>query len=471
MPRLDFGLLDIGRHRIAIGIEHLSEVCLVQGIVPMLCGRPEVFGLINLRGAMIPVLDPHVLCGMPRAEQPPTIAAILERDGRALALGIDRINGIAEIAADDIQTLYHDADRAGVMTGGFLHERDTVSILDPARIFARPDLPASGAVLRARRVAASEDARAFLIFAVGGAQFGLEAIRIFGTVPRQAITRDALTCGACLGSIRYHDRRVPVMAAGQVFGLGRRAVPDRPEVVVMRFPGERLVGFAVDVICRIRLVRDGETRGTAGIFGGTGRLFSKALVDPDGEQTFLLDADALEQDTDLHRAALLSDPPVPDAGRAAPPDGTVQVAGGTVIHEALRHVVFHAGRLLATPILQLVHIVEPPTKLTPVEAHGSPLLGLFSVDGLIVPLVSLARLIGARPAVDPPRARVLLVGPAARRIGFLVDSVDGIETSTWWAEKDTDLLAAHGVVKLRSPDRKSLVPRVDLERLATELVF
>ena len=459
-----FGLLDIGDRRVGIDLRFLTEVCMIERLAPLIIGASEVLGVIDLRGTMIPVLDPRRLCGLGPWTQPPRIAAMLESDGRTIGLGIDRVIGLTDPADGRVQRLFREPGASGLVTGGFFRDGEIVSCLDPAPLFQRSDLPAAELSLRTQRQGMSADSRAYLTFRAGGATFGLEALKISGTVPRQRIPRDSLTTDACLGSIRQHGRRIPVMQASAILGLDRGAAPEAPEVVVMRFPGDRLLGLAVDVICRIALLRDADLQPTGPAFEGSGAPLRSVLVDGAGAQTFVLDHDALTASRELSAMAALSDPE--EGVDAVAPgrdgkDGETKAAG--VMRDGARYVVFTARVRMATPITQLVQILEPPGDITPLPGAGG-LIGLFSVGGRLVPLVCLARRLGLPAPQEREESRVLLVGPLERRVGFVVDRVDGIETSEWWADDRTGLMAEEGLVKLRH--EATVLPRIDLERLA-----
>ncbi|ETX15947.1 hypothetical protein OCH239_11890 [Roseivivax halodurans JCM 10272] len=461
---VSFGLLDIGSSRVGVDLRFLTEVCMIDRLAPLMTAAPEVLGVIDLRGTIVPILDPNRLCGLDPSPKPPTIAALLESDGRTIGLGIDRVVGLTEPAAGGVQRLFRDQGDGAFVTGGFFRDGRLVSCIDPAPLFGRVDLPAAASSLRTKRQGIATDTQAYLTFRAGGATFGLEALKISGTVPRQRIPRDSLTTDICLGSIRQHGRRIPVMQASAILGLGRGAAPEAPEVVVVRFPDERLLGLAVDVICRIALIRSADLQSPGPAFEGSGAPLRSVLVEEGGAQTFVLDHDALAASRDLAAMAALSDPTAnADAGPGGRGTGDDKGKRADIIRDDARYMVFTARSRLATPIRQLVQILEPPRDVTPLSGPAG-LMGLFADGGRLVPLVCLARRLGFSAAGEADQRRVLLVGPPDRRVGFVVDRVDGIEASEWRADDKTGLMVEEGLVKLRN--EPNVLPRIDLEHLA-----
>jgi chemotaxis signal transduction protein len=151
--------------------------------------------------------------------------------------------------------------------------------------------------------------------------------------------------------------------------------------------------------------------------------------------------------------------------------GDAPTVPSDVVQERVRHLVYEdGGRVMATPITQVVRIIEHPVHLVDASTARPGVAGFFAQDGRTIPLVDLAqdRLEG------PPEGtrRVLLVGDKPWRIGVAVDSVLGIETSRWRAPRSA--IGGHGpeedgVVQLVSGQHRRILPRIDLEGLAAWL--
>jgi chemotaxis signal transduction protein len=269
-----------------------------------------------------------------------------------------------------------------------------------------------------------------------------------------------------------HGCRVPVMDVTRAVGLGGGLERATPEILVLRFPDGRLLGFAVDTICRLIPLMASRPTAPHLALGPAGALLAGIVVDENDQQIFLLDPDALRADPGLSEMAGMSGRP---AERAAT-EQRIRKAGTSpvpsdVVEERVRHLVYeNGGRVMATPITQVVRIIEHPEVLVDVSTAPSGVTGFFAEDGRTLPLVELARARGA----DPPgrSRRVLLVGEKPRRIGVVVDAVLGIETSRWRAPKSAvggDSPQEDGIVHLASGRHGRILPRVDLAALASWL--
>ncbi|MEM7460955.1 MAG: chemotaxis protein CheW, partial [Pseudomonadota bacterium] len=301
------------------------------------------------------------------------------------------------------------------------------------------------------------------------AAFGLEAIQIYGTVPRQNIEVSTMTGGDCLGEISYLNRRVPIMDATRVLGLGDRLRRTQPEIVVVNFPDGHLLGLAVDVIQQIRMIRNAELVEVNGLLAEAGSLFSYVLTRASGGQVFILNPERLVQQEALLKMSTLSDKPKAKAQVKAEESAAMVAGTNDVVRTQQRCLVFTGGLRVCAKITDVVSILPMPETLTPYVGPSPAILGLFPFEKRAVPLVSMALSLG-RPKSEPGvMNRVLLVGEPDSRVGFMVDVVDGIETSEYIAAADQKSTISTRVAKLRNKEIKGLLPFLDLEQRARSL--
>lgn len=460
------GLMRVDRAILGIKIAHLAEVTPVASISPLLIEADGLLGALDLRGTMIPLLDPRHLCGLPGVATAPAFAVILRHESRLIAVGIDELVGLAHPEDGDVHTLFRPGARAGrAVAGAFLHDGAVVTVLSVEALFAAEDIPSVPArrLNAADRLAGTASRRPVLTFSAGEACFAIEATEVHGTVPRRTIDRNSLTSGACLGSITHHGRRIPVMDTTQVLGLGRHAQRDAAEVVVLRYPEDRLLGFAVDSIQRMVTIDMGRLTPAPACLGASGDLLSRVFVDQEGTQIFVADPAALHSRTELLEMARLSGNRWNRDDASAPQAPPAEESGGSVVIERIRHLIFAAGRTVACPIVDVVRIVEPPATVVPAPDAAPGIVGFFAIDGQTLPLVRLSEVLGYGPDTGP--RRVLIVGSDARRVGFAVSAVEGIETSSWRAGD----AAPAPVVQVGSGANRRILPLVNLGALGESL--
>jgi chemotaxis signal transduction protein len=416
---LAFGICRLGVTRVAVPLDQLSEVCQISELTQILVRSPALSGGINLREHLIPVIRLAQICGLAETEQPSAFAVVLRNGSQHLAFLVDQVVGITHVPSARVQTLTigSAASEVQCVRTVFIEDGHTVSIVDVSRLFAHPEV-VSVEIQPKVQTATVEDGRIpMLTFVVGGARFSVDAEDVYGTVPRQTIEVGAMTSGACLGSITYHQRRVPVLNTASVLGLGCRDKWGASEVVVLRCPNGRLIGLAVDAIQDIQRV---DLRKHAQIPEAIARqhdFLTKVIMRPDGVQVFVLSAVNLAKDANVSAIAALS----------SDPTKTVSAENRS---ENARFLVVEAGQTFAIPLEQVTSIIQVPNHFVPVSRQTIGLQGFFSRTPHSVPLIHLATMLHlAHRASDT--ARVLLIGQGTQQVGFQVERVFSIEAANW----------------------------------------
>lgn len=485
-----FGVFRIGPDTIAVDAEVLAEVAAIDRLERLPSPSPAVLGALDVRGLTVPVLDIGKLAGLADLEVKGGVAVVCAHQGRLLALAVDAVAGLAEVGAVDIEVprgVGPVADAAPLMVGVFRHGGTLVSVIDPRPAFARADIPAGAA----RRNTASGPltgrgapggqvgaAAPHLVFETGGVLYAIDAVAVSATVPRQPIAGEALRSGLSLGTIRHLGRRVPVVDLNRVTELGAANDPAEAETVVLRLPEGRVLGFAVDHIRRIQQVPASALRPVPASLARANPFLASTIGEA-GTQVFVLNAAALCADPQLGELAALSEQPddgapadkardatVAGAASAAPP---AAADDGEVIAERRRYLVFETGGGEGVvPVEEIGRVIPRPERLTP-AARRSGLLGYFELDGAAVPLACLADLVGRAANPEAAEDRVMVTGEGTERVGFLVDRVASIKTSSWYRPGTGAPGAPEGLVGFGTGPGTRVLPRFALAPMRAAL--
>ncbi len=459
--KVRLGLMTTGGITVGVDVTCVAEVCRVRSISPIFAAAPGLLGAIDLRGDPIPLFDPKALAGLGQSGSSPDLAVIASGEGRRIALGFDTIEGLTEVGTNRLAAA---RGVGGSAFAGTLEDRGRiVSLLDPRPILARTDIP-SATVATASETRGAVGATSHLTVESGSARFGIVATAIEATVPRQTIEPHSLANGAWLGIIGHYGRRVPVMHLNAVLGLGEIRDLGTAEIVILRLPGDRLIGFAVEMICRMELVPLAGEAPLPALLAGRTAAIRSVLPDGSGGDTFLVDVDALGADEALLGIASLSVEPA-----AATSAGTRAAAAEEGARsERERYLVARAGAPIAIPICQVARIAKPPERVTALPRAPDWVRGVFREAGAPGPLVDLRHRLGYPPAEAMERSRVLIAGSASSPIGFIVEGVDHLEWSDWRSDGRQEGMI-NGVVSLPRLGAQSVMPLVDLTRIAATL--
>jgi purine-binding chemotaxis protein CheW len=116
MPELLVFALD--EHRFGLPAEAVMEVVRVVASAPLPSAPEIVEGVINVRGAMVPVLDVRVRFGFPGTDVEPDQHLIVARAGpRVVALRVDRALALLTIPDDAFEPVERVAPGARLVAG------------------------------------------------------------------------------------------------------------------------------------------------------------------------------------------------------------------------------------------------------------------------------------------------------------------------------------------------------------------
>ena len=127
-------LFEVAGRVLAIAITDAREVHAFDGYTTVPLAPSQLIGMTNLRGAIVPLVDLHVMLDLPpRPSARPIESLVVEAHGVRVALAIDRMLGI-EPCDEALSTGDPGCATAGLERGGVRRGDDTVPILDVVKI-------------------------------------------------------------------------------------------------------------------------------------------------------------------------------------------------------------------------------------------------------------------------------------------------------------------------------------------------
>jgi len=92
---LIFGL---GDERHALELRWVREIFTLAALTPVPTAPAILEGVVNFKGAIVPVLSLSVALGAGRRAQPGATLVLIDVDGTRVALGVDRIDAVTALA-------------------------------------------------------------------------------------------------------------------------------------------------------------------------------------------------------------------------------------------------------------------------------------------------------------------------------------------------------------------------------------
>jgi purine-binding chemotaxis protein CheW len=90
----------VGAEEYALPVRHVPEVAELGDVTPVPGSPPQVLGIRNLRGEVIPVFDMAAALGAAGSGEPSRIV-LADVDGRRCGLAVDAVLEVAELEAAD----------------------------------------------------------------------------------------------------------------------------------------------------------------------------------------------------------------------------------------------------------------------------------------------------------------------------------------------------------------------------------
>lgn len=406
------GIVEIGGLLHAIPLDFVREVTprpLVLLPFPSPCA--DVIGAMQLRGAIIPVLDAAQTLGL--AEARPAGHVLVLRMGSGIAgITVERVHGVWSIEASQITPFGRsstDGSELETIVAGFTYGDRQGVILDPAALAQRQSIPV--AADRAETRAKVTRGHPAILFRAGGMKLGIDARAVVATVPDSAVEPGPLAASLWYGFVRHVGKRVPLLDTLGLLGVGAYPRDARAGSIILRLGTGAAVALRIDAVeDMVRL--DDAAIGPMGAMTGMNRELFRGLYKGDGE-SLILDAAALQANPQLIEVGKLE--------TTHDTAGTVDTGGPRKPY--LKFVL--SDRVFAAPLEQVEEIIRTPERLVRTEDAGDGNLGLIAHRGGAVPLLDIRDRLGLTGAGEGGFAILTMQHGAMAAI--LVDRLDSVE--------------------------------------------
>jgi len=120
--------LRVAAEALAMPADHVLEVAQLGEVGAVPRARPEMLGVRNVRGQILPVVDLAMLLGIPRTA-PPSRLLVAETGGIRAGFAIDEVIDVGELADPTEETA------SDLLAGATLADGDLIGIIDLPRVF------------------------------------------------------------------------------------------------------------------------------------------------------------------------------------------------------------------------------------------------------------------------------------------------------------------------------------------------
>jgi len=133
---LQFVGFRVGPHKMAMDISHIKEIISSLPVTEVPKTPAFIEGVIELRGAIIPVVDLRAKFNVPHENRQHTKSIIAAIEGHIFAFVVDEVTDVIRLPADQISQAPALSNQNQILRGIFHHDGGLVLILDPVGIFS-----------------------------------------------------------------------------------------------------------------------------------------------------------------------------------------------------------------------------------------------------------------------------------------------------------------------------------------------
>lgn len=131
-------LFHLAQQRYALPLAEVFEIVRLPALVPLASDSPQLCGMLNLRGAYIPVLDGRVLVGEPAKFDLNKQIVIAGMKVPMLGILVDQVDEVAQIAAQQLTQISRPEAAPFLQTIFQFHEESILVLRLAALIAAMP---------------------------------------------------------------------------------------------------------------------------------------------------------------------------------------------------------------------------------------------------------------------------------------------------------------------------------------------
>jgi len=140
-PRREFLTFRLGAESYAVDILKVQEIRDIDRVTRVPHVPPYLRGVVNLRGAIVPIVDLGLMLGFPEPIALSSASAIvLNAGGRLTGLVVAAVSDVIALADDDIRPapdLGEHRAGTGAISGIAVRDEATLLLLDVERLLAR----------------------------------------------------------------------------------------------------------------------------------------------------------------------------------------------------------------------------------------------------------------------------------------------------------------------------------------------
>ena len=135
----------IGNEQYGIDIKYIDNIVKMQRITRVPKAQPYFYGVINIRGEIIPVMSLRVKFGLEADEYSKKTRILIVKPEQQAPVGfiVDEVREVVNLADSDIDKSSNTAEQGSFISGVGKHSKGLISLMNVAAVIAEKDKEAA----------------------------------------------------------------------------------------------------------------------------------------------------------------------------------------------------------------------------------------------------------------------------------------------------------------------------------------
>jgi purine-binding chemotaxis protein CheW len=432
----------LGDECFGVPMAPVQEIIRVPSVVRVPLAPPNLEGLANLRGCVLPIVNLRRVFGLAEREKDDATRAVVINTGTPLGFVVDRVASVVSVEQRQIESVESIAStvRSDLLTGVVRRgeSEPMIMVLDFDRLIANEfDHAGRSRLLASEQAGLAHHSEAALTqaqertadelqmvsFTVDAQEYGIAIHSVQEIVQTpERITEVPNTEPHVLGVMSLRNRLLPLVSLRRLFALEDKPLSEAQRIVVVSAVVDgrpTSVGVVMDAVNEVLRVPRESAEAVPTVLAQSGNMAEiESICRLDGGKRLV---SVLCPEKLFHCVSQAIAAGVEDESSSAEMQS---VEDEDKADDEVQLVVFRlANEEYGVPIESVQEIVRIPNLLTSVPRAPAFVEGVINLRGSVLPVVDQRLRFGLEPIGRNDRQRIMVFVIDGARIGFIVDSV------------------------------------------------
>ncbi|MCD6254438.1 MAG: chemotaxis protein CheW [Thermotogae bacterium] len=449
----------LGDEIYAVPVECVREIVRLQRLTRVPLAPKYVEGIANLRGEVLPIMNLRKRLGLEEINLETAKVVILEQSGKTLGVIVDRTAQVVHISPEQIE----EADTSSNFVRRVIRTKEgsMYMMLEVDKLLELGEDQKNSKTTKAlerteteKEQVAMEKYIQIVTFEMSGEIYGFPIEYVQEIIRYSKPTEVPDVPPYVKGIINLRGDVLPIVDLRSMLNLMVSEVNELTKVIVLNFKGAS-IGFIVDKISEVLRVPESEIKDPPPLIRQQGNKEVLGIVRTEENSIMIIDP-----------SILISEEVIGLSEEREKKVETVSVA------EEEQYVVFKVGEEEYGVPIEKIREINRVSSITKIPRAPKFLEGLMNLRGEVIPVIDLRKRFELELRERDEFTRVIVTDLDKKLVGFMVDSVEGVEKIPKVSIADApDMLLTSDAGKFISSIarlKEKVILILDIEKILTE---